>query len=468
MAESIIEQLSNAIGSAFVISEHISDKYLEDVHGRAKGKALALLKPANVSEVAQCVKICFEQNISIVPQGGNTGYCAGSIPSPDGKSIILSLERLNAVRQIDPINLTMTVESGVILENIQKAAQTENLYFPLHLGASGSCQIGGNLSTNAGGVNVLKYGMVRQFCLGLEVVLPNGDILNDLNLLRKNNSGYDLKQLFIGAEGTLGIITAATFALYPNPINKATAMLAMPSAERCVELMTNLRKDSGDMLTSYEYFSEYSMQLVESLHQRKVFKQSENHKHYVLLEFSTSSKYIDIEDIMFTALDEYMNLGWIDDVVVASSEQQRIDLWQLRETVPEAEKKRGKSLKHDVSMPVSKIPDFIASFKHQLNALNTSEKSLPDISLYGHVGDGNLHISVLETKGCNESDLKQVSDLIYQVTEQFNGSFSAEHGVGVNKKYLFEKYKSKESQELMQSIKSVIDNKNIMNPFKIL
>lgn len=447
-------------------TDQISERYLVDVHQKTFGSAAFLLRPENVEQVSKCVAICYQHGLPVVPYGGNTGYCSGSI-AIDDNAVIISLERLNAIREIDEFNLTLTVESGAILQNIQQAAAEKNLYFPLHLGAYGSCQIGGNLSTNAGGVNVVKYGMVRQFCLGIEAVLPDGSIYKDLSLLRKNNSGYDLKQLFIGAEGTLGIITAATFMLYPEAHQRTTAFVALPSLEHCVKLVADFRRDSGDMLSSFEYFSKPTMDIVEALHNRKVFA-DDNYQHYALIEFSSSSKYINLEEAILSMLSAYVEKDRLLDVVIAQSEQQRLDFWELRETVPKAEKVKGKAIKHDVSMPVSKLPTFVSGFNQAIASWQKSTNSIwPYVSLYGHVGDGNFHISIIETEGCTREQMQTMSDKVYQLTAENDGSFSAEHGVGLSKMHLFAQYKPKQSVDFMKKIKAAIDDKNIMNPKKL-
>jgi FAD/FMN-containing dehydrogenase len=465
---SIIKQLEALLGcSAVLTAQTDMASYLRDERELYQGKAACVAIPRNREEVATLVKLCGQQGYSIVPQGGNTGYCGGA--SPDGdRQVLVSLSRMNQIREIDAVGLTATVEAGVILANLHAAVESEELFFPLSMGSEGSCQVGGVVSTNAGGLAVLKYGTAGELVLGLEVVLPNGEILDCLSPLRKDNTGYDLKSLFLGAEGTLGIITAAVLKLFPAPTEHQTAWLAVSSIDSVCELLGIARKLSGDTVTSFEYISEPSLQIaaqyIEDLH----IPFSDSHPHQVLLELSAPLPVGALGSAMESILEHAMSAGLVVDGVLADSESRRRQLWRIRETIPEAEKRAGRSIKHDVSVAIGRIPDYLANIPARLQAICDHRPSV-----YGHIGDGNLHYNVLAPADADpvlfrQHHAKAVSAEIHTLAVDMNGSFSAEHGIGKLKKADLEHFKNPVALRLMRELKNTIDPGGLMNPGKII
>jgi D-lactate dehydrogenase (cytochrome) len=436
--------------------------YLTDERGLYHGDAALVLRPKTTARVAEIVTICAEHAVGIVPQGGNTGYCGGSIPDESGQEVVLSLSRMNAIREVDAVNNTLIAEAGCVLNHIQAAAEDAGRLFPLSLGAEGSCQIGGNLSTNAGGVQVLRYGNTRDLVLGLEVVLADGRILEGLRGLRKDNTGYDLKQLFLGSEGTLGIITATVLKLYPRPADVTTVFAAVSGAQGAAALLNRLRGATGDGVTTFEYFNRACMDLVlEHIDGARDPFQAP-HGDYALIELSSGRESAE------AALAEALEAGEALDAVVAESGRQADDLWRLRETIPEAQKRAGGSIKHDVSVPVSKIPEFLGLAEAK------SLEIIPDARLitFGHMGDGNIHYNLSPAPNGNAQDFlgnaETLCPAIHDIAVGLGGSFSAEHGVGVLKKPELEKYKSGVELDLMRTIKRTLDPKGIMNPGKVV
>jgi D-lactate dehydrogenase (cytochrome) len=440
--------------------------YLAEQRELYRSQALAVLRPASTQEVSEAVKLCAAARIPIYPQGGNTGLCGGAVSTPDG--VILSLGRMNRVIAIDPINFTITAEAGCVLADIQQAAEKADRLFPLSLGAEGSCQIGGNLSTNAGGIDVLRYGNMRELTLGLEVVLPDGRIWKGLRGLRKNNTGYDLKHLFIGGEGTLGIITAATLKLFPLPREVETAFLGFARVEDVMRLFARARSASGDQLTGFE--------LVPRIGIDNVLKSGVNfhdplqtrHDWYALLEVSSSQKDSGLRGALESLLAEAMEAGLVQDGVISSSEAQRNELWRIRAALAEQQGALGGSIKHDVSVPVSKVADFIT----QANAAVTSR--LPGIRPYpfGHVGDGNIHYNLSQPEGADKAAYlarwDEFNRIVHDIVVAMGGSISAEHGIGLVKLDELEHYAQPLELELMRRIKSAFDPLGIMNPGKLL
>ena len=404
----------------------------------------------------------------MVPQGGNTGLCGGATPDAAGGQIVLKLSRMNRVRAVDPVNNTITVEAGCILANLQQAAAAAGRLFPLSLAAEGSCEIGGNLSTNAGGTAVLRYGNARDLVLGLEVVLPDGQIWDGLRGLRKDNTGYDLKQLFIGAEGTLGVITAAVLKLYPQPQARATALVALEGPAAALRLLSHMQAVCGDRLTGFELMSAFCLALVAKHFPATRLPFAQAHPHYVLLELSDTTSNAGLDAALHSALAEAVEAGLALDAAVAASETQADALWALRENIPEAQVHEGKQIKHDVSVPISRIAEYIAVTDAEL------QRAFPGVRMvtFGHLGDGNLHYNVAPPVGGDEdafmSRASDVSRMIYDSAARFSGSISAEHGLGQYKRDEILRYKSPLEMELMRRIKAALDPQGIMNPGKVL
>jgi len=457
------------LGDAHVISDEAGmAPYLRDWRGRFTGRALAVLRPADTEQVAATVKLCVEARIPMVPQGGNTGLVLGSVPDASGTAVVLSLARMQKVRKVDAVNRTMTVDAGVILQTAQDAAAEQGCLFPLSLAAEGSCTIGGNLSTNAGGTGVLRYGNTRELCLGLEVVTPQGDIWSGLRGLRKDNTGYDLRDLFIGAEGTLGIITGAVLKLYPQPKASVTALAAMESPAAALRLLSIMQDHCGASLTGFELMSAYCLRLVAKHFPALPQPLSGEHAQYALLELSSSESEQHAAALLERALGAALDEGVAQDAVVASSATQSRGLWDLREHIPLAQAADGKNIKHDISLPVSSIADFIAGTEPRLQA------AFPGCQLvcFGHLGDGNLHFNVAPPAGvANEDFLRSqeaVNRVVHDAVAAFGGSISAEHGIGALKRDELARYKSPVELNLMRAIKAALDPLGLMNPGKIL
>ena len=465
----ILQELKTAAGEGGWIEDGESKApYLSDERNLFIGQTDIILKPDSTSAIAEIVRICSQENIGVVPQGGNTGYCGGSIPNADGSEIIVALSRLNRIRNIDLPNNTITVEAGCVLADIQTKAEDADKLFPLSLGAEGSCQIGGNLATNAGGIQVLRYGNARDLVLGLEVVLPNGQIFEGLKTLRKNNTGYDLKQLFLGAEGTLGIITAASLKLYPRPNQKITAIIALTNPKAAVSLLSRLQCDIEGSITSYEIFNRACLDLVlEHINGARDPFNKPYHT-YVLIEISASQTNLNIKSSLEKLLSGALDAMALLDAVIASSGEQSVDFWRLREAIPEAQKRAGRCIKHDISVPISKVAEFIdQATKHTKNNIKDVK-----VIVFGHIGDGNIHFnltqSLLDSADEFLSHTNKISSAIHDIAMNLGGSFSAEHGIGILKIPEMERYKSAIEQDLMAMIKKTIDPKNIMNPGKVV
>ncbi|MRX09918.1 FAD-binding protein [Pseudoduganella sp. FT25W] len=464
-----LTQCRGIVGDAYVLDAPADmAPFLTDWRGRFTGKALAVLRPGSVEQVAALVRACAEHRVALVPQGGNTGLVLGSVPDASGAQVVLSLVRLNSIRQVDPVNRTMTVDAGCILQQIQEAAAAEGCLFPLSLAAEGSCTIGGNLSTNAGGTAVLRYGNTRELCLGLEVVTPQGEIWSGLRGLRKDNTGYDLRDLFIGAEGTLGIITGAVLKLYPQPKASITALAALPSPADALQLLVLMQDHCGSSLTGFELMSRYCLALVAEQFPQLPKPFAEPHPQYVLLELSSSESEQHAVGLLEHAIGAALERGVINDAVVATSVAQSAGLWQLREHIPLAQAKAGKNIKHDISLPVSRIADFIAVTGPRL------ETAFPGCQLvcFGHLGDGNLHYNVAPPVGISNEDFLDNQDKVNRVVHDsvvsFGGSISAEHGIGALKRGELAHYKSAVELNMMRAIKAALDPLGIMNPGKIL
>ena len=467
----LIEQLRAIVGAGNVLTEGDLTAWEQDWRKRERGKALAVVRPGDTAQVAAVVKACAAAGTSIVPQGGNTGLAVGSTPDGSGTQVLLSLQRMNAVRATDAANLTMTVEAGCILQTLQEAAEKAGFLFPLSLAAEGSCTIGGNLATNAGGTQVVRYGNTRDLCLGLEVVTPQGDVWEGTSGLRKDNTGYDLRDLMIGSEGTLGIITAATMKLYPLPAARLTAWAAMPSLEHAVTLLGLAHKHLGSGLTGFEVMGKFALSLVDKhMPQLRVpFVDDAAVPWCVLLENSDSESEEHARARFETLLETAFGAGCVTDAVVAENLTQAHQLWHIRESIPLAQAQEGLNIKHDISIAVSRIPAFVAATDALL------EREIPGVRLvnFGHLGDGNLHYNVQAPADgdpkvfLNEQE-GRVNTLVYDAVAEFGGSFSAEHGIGGLKVDKLEKHKSPVALGMMRAIKRAIDPQNILNPGRVI
>jgi FAD/FMN-containing dehydrogenase len=464
----IIDQLKEIVGVQNYIEDTTQmDSYLNDARGLFNGLSPLILKPLNSEMVSAIVTLCNKACIGIVPQGGNTGLVGGSVPSKSGLEVVVSLEKMNKIIDIDPINYTMTLEAGCILSEVQDAARDVGRMFPLSLAAEGSCQIGGNLSTNAGGMAVLRYGNAKEMVLGLEVVLPDGTIMSGLRGLRKDNTGYDLKQLFLGAEGTLGIITKAVLKLFPLPVDKATSLVAMADLESTTKLLAKLREFSGDNIAAFEYIDRACIDtLIEKTEIEDVF--SNKYQHYVLVELSSSCHDANLQSLLESLLEAAFEDGIAIDAVIASSETQAAQLWRIRETLTEVLKTLGAFITFDVSIPVSKVPEFITKATRFCNEFYKFGR----VFAFGHIGDGNIHYYLFEPEDSDTDNFlakkSEIKTNVNDITAKLHGSFSAEHGIGLAKKQELEQYKSHVEIKLMREIKRTIDPNNIMNPGKVL
>jgi len=465
----LIEQLASIVGPAAIITDPQEvAPYATDWRKRYFGKPLAVVKPASTAEVAAVMRLCAATRTAVVPQGGNTGLCGGATPDGGGAQIVLKLARMNRVRAVDAVNNTMTVEAGCVLANLQQAAADAGRLFPLSLAAEGSCEIGGNLSTNAGGTAVLRYGNTRDLVLGLEVVLPDGQVWDGLRGLRKDNTGYDLKQLFIGAEGTLGIITAAVLKLYPRPRAHATALVALDSPAKALELLSYIQSVCGDRVTGFELMSAYCLSLVARHFPATRLPLAQSYAQYVLLELSDTESAEILDAELQDALGEASERGLILDAAVAASGAQAAALWALRENIPDAQVQEGKQIKHDVSVPISRIAEYIAVTDAEL------QRAFPGVQMvtFGHLGDGNLHYNVAPPEGDDEvafmARAREVSRVVHDSAARFSGSISAEHGLGQYKRDEILRYKSPLEMDLMRRIKAALDPQGIMNPGKVL
>jgi FAD/FMN-containing dehydrogenase len=465
----LMARLRQAVGDANVLVDGDLSAWEQDWRKRARGKALAVVRPGTTAEVAAAVLACAESGTPIVPQGGNTGMVVGSTPDASGRAVVLSLTRMNRLRAIDGGNLAITVDAGCILQNVQDAAEAAGYLFPLSLAAEGSCTIGGNLATNAGGTQVVRYGNARELCLGLEVVTAQGEVWEGLSGLRKDNTGYDLRDLFIGSEGTLGVITAATLKLYPLPRATLTAWAAVPSMDAALALLGLAHKHLGASLTGFEVMGQFALSLVaKHMPQLRIPFQQES-PYCVLLESADqeSEQHArgQIERLLETALED----GCATDAVVAENIAQARSLWHVREAIPLAQAEEGLNIKHDISIPVSRIPAFCA----QTDAL--LQREIPGVRLvnFGHLGDGNLHYNVQAPEGGDmqaflRDQEERVNALVFDQVQRFGGSISAEHGIGTLKVDKLPHYKSPVALRLMQAVKNALDPQGIMNPGKVL
>jgi len=468
MTAAALARLRECLGEASVLTDDAAvEPYLHDERRLYHGRTLAVLRPRDAAEVAAAVRICADFKLPMVPQGGNTGYCGGATPDESGREVVISLSRLRQIRAVDPLGFTLTAEAGVTLAELQAAAAGVARLFPLSMGSEGTCQLGGVLSTNAGGLAVLRYGTARELVLGLEVVLPDGRLWEGLTALRKDNTGYDLKQWFLGAEGTLGIITAAVLKLFPTPAAKETAWVGVADLAAACNLLSRLREALGDNVTSFEYLTAESLALVAGLPGMPAPPLT-GAPAFVLLEVSGRAD-DSLREALENTLGSALARDEIDEVALAASDAQRRAMWRLRESIPPAEKTLGGSIKHDVSVPLSALPALEAEARAGIRQRWPEAR----LSVYGHIGDGNLHFNVLAPAGALAEDFKArhgaaISTLVHGAAIALAGSFSAEHGVGKLKRDLLHASESPLSIELMQRLKQALDPAGLMNPGKLV
>jgi len=461
----LLEQLKDIVGPQGWTSDADElEPHLTEWRGVFTGVTPLMVLPSCTSEVSQVVAACANAGVSIVPQGGNTGMCAAGIPDGSGDQVLLSMARMNRIRGIDADNFSIEVDAGCVLQTIQETALDAGRYFPLSLGAEGSCQIGGNIATDAGGLNVIRYGTTRALVLGLEVVLADGTVLDSLRSLRKDTAGYDLKQLFIGSEGTLGVITGATLRLFPEPGELGTALVAVPTSGASVSLLAKLQTCFPDRIQTFELVSDYVFGLVERHIPDASLPFDGDYPWYVLLEIATDGEREHLEAALMEAVDD----GLVLDAVIAKNSAEVENLWRLRHSISEAERQAGKALKHDISVPVSRMQEFLQRGERLLGDLR------PDATLvaFGHIGDGNLHYNVSLPHDLSPDEYSStgetITGAIYDLVAELGGSFSAEHGIGQLKRAYLPVYRAGPEYDLMRTLKKTLDPANILNPGKVI
>jgi FAD/FMN-containing dehydrogenase len=469
-AEDIHQRLAAVVGDRHVIAGAADQEpYIVDWRGRYRGRAQAIVKPGTTAEVAAVVRLCAEQGITIVPQGGNTGMCGAATPDAGDHNVVIRLDRMRSIRNVNPLANTITVDAGCILAEIQSAATAADRYFPLSLGAEGSCQIGGNIATNAGGTAVLRYGPTRDLVLGLEAVLPDGRIFNGLRALRKNNTGYDLKHFFIGSEGTLGIITAAVLKLFTPPRSSALALLKLQGVEQALEVMRLLRNAVGDRVGSLEIMSRGQIEVIaETVPDVKIpFDLST--PWYLIVELTDTLPGADLRAPLETVLGEALEAGLIEDALVASSEAQAKAIWAVRHSVSEGNKRSGYVVSHDSAVPLEQQAVFATKVERRILAAMPHAR----VVMHGHIGDGNIHmIAILDRARCSDPDataalVQQINEIVDDETAALGGAISAEHGIGITNRKRLARVSDPLQIDLMKRIKALIDPANIMNPGKV-
>jgi FAD/FMN-containing dehydrogenase len=465
----LIAGLQAIVGARYCLTEpEAQAPFVTDWRGLYRGQARAVVLPGATAEVQAIVRLARQHHAPIVPQGGNTGLAGGATPDASGEAIVLSLKRMNRVRAIDPLNNSMVAEAGCILANLQQAASEADRLFPLSLSAEGTCQIGGNLATNAGGLNVLRFGSARDLCLGLEVVLPDGELVSSLSALRKDNTGYDLRHLFAGSEGTLGIITAAALKLFPKPVARATAMVALSALEIAPVLLARCRAGLADQLVSFELLPRFGIELAQKFSAGLAWPLESLADWSVLIEANTSSAAFDIRAAMEQCLGEALEAGEITDAAVASSEAQSLAMWRQREALLEGQIKIGAGIKHDVSVPVAQVPAFI---KDGIAAVVNAWPQARMLA-FGHIGDGNIHFNLVQFEGEDKDRFiartDAVNTVVHDVVQRFGGSISAEHGIGQLRRSELHHRKPPAELDLMRRIKRLIDPDDRMNPGKLV
>jgi len=464
----LVERLKELVGAAHVLTAAADiAPYVVDHRARYRGAALAVARPRSTDDVAAIVRVCNDANVPLVPQGGNTGMCGGATPDARGDAIVLSLARMREIRDVDPANATITVEAGVTLGDVQNAAHAAGLLFPLSLASEGSCTIGGNLSTNAGGTAVLRYGNARELVLGVEVVLADGRVWNGLRALRKDNTGYDIKQLFIGSEGTLGIITAAVLKLFAAPRTRVTALAAIPDVATAVALLATLKQALGDRLTGFELISGVALDVSRKHHPGSP-DPLPGHPWYALIQVDDSAADAPLADIVEATLANVAARNVVADATIAQSRDQADRLWALRENISEAQRREGPNIKHDVSLPISAIARFVAQTEAAVVAAFPGAR----VVVFGHLGDGNLHYNVAAPAGGDAyaflANTPAVNRIVHDRVMAAGGSISAEHGIGQSKREELAHYKSAVELDLMRRIKAALDPRGLLNPGKVL
>ncbi|QAA92651.1 FAD-binding oxidoreductase [Pollutimonas thiosulfatoxidans] len=466
--QSVINEIKSVVGpSGWLSADADIAPYLCEQRGLYRGSTGLVVRPTTTQQVSKVMTICSRANVPVIPQGGNTGLCGGAVPPADGLNIVLCLSRMRSIRSVDPGNFTITVDAGCILAEVQQAADQHDRLFPLSLGAEGSCQIGGNLSTNAGGMQVLRYGNMRELTLGLEVVLADGRVLDCLRALRKDNTGYDLKQLFIGAEGTLGVITGATLRLFPKPVSVTTAYVSLPTLQSVISLLSLSRMKTGDQLTAFEFMPRFGVDIaVRNIHDIRDPLPGEA-DWYVLMELSSSVNDGHLDIMLETLLEDALEAGLIIDAAVASNDSQRAAMWRVREALVEAQKFEGASIKFDVSVPVMSIPEFIPEASQACLEVLPSVRPLA----FGHCGDGNVHFNLaapVDDDGRFGNWTPVFNTVVFDIVEKYRGSISAEHGIGLTKREALGVYKSDIELDVMRAIKAALDPLNTLNPDKVI
>ena len=466
----VLDDLRAAVGEEGIeMRPDVMHPLLTDERANFHGRALAIVRPRTTAALAAAARTCYAAGVGMVPQGGNTGYCGGATPDTSGGQVLFNLSRMNRIRNVDANGYTLTAEAGVLLADAQAAAAGQARLLPLSMGSEGSCQLGGVVSTNAGGLAVLRYGTARDLVAGLEVVLPDGRIWSDLAGLRKDNTGYDLKQLFVGAEGTLGFVTGVVMRLFPAPRRHVTAWLAIDGAADALTVLAALRARFGDTVTSAEFVARDALGFVLEAIDGVGNPLAGHAGDFALVELSSfddDEVFADaVSDVLAALADDTV----IADAVVASSERQRRAFWRLREAIPEAEKRAGRSVKHDVSVPLASLGAFARALENETRAAFPEAR----LSVYGHVGDGNLHFNVLAPAGADPVAFRarhaaSISALVHRRAAEWNGSFSAEHGVGQLKRNVLRETAAPVALELMQALKRALDPKGLMNPGKVL
>jgi FAD/FMN-containing dehydrogenase len=464
-----LDELKAAVGSgSWLDSPEDLAPYLVDFRGLYRGAAPLVLMPRDRGEVCRILEICSRREAALVPHGGNTGYCGAATPDESGTQIVLSMRRLNRIRRLDAADYSMIIESGCTLAEAQAAARTVDRLFPLSLGSEGTAQIGGNLSTNAGGTAVLRYGMMRDLVLGLEVVLADGRVMSGLKSLRKDNTGYDVKSLFIGAEGTLGVITAASLKLFPLPADTATALIGVDSPQHALDLLGLLRTAVGDQVTACELLPQLAVELTVKHIAGVADPQDMGTAWYVLIELTSPNQRQNLAGLLSDELQRAAADGVVKDALIATSIAQSLAMWKLRESVPEAQRHHGASLKHDISVPVSSVPKLIEDGSALVRRLVPEG----DVVGYGHLGDGNLHFNVSQRPGTDKAAFLQrggpLEHAVFDLVDSLGGSISAEHGIGKLKAAEFARRADPVELAVMRDLKRALDPKGILNPGKIL
>lgn len=472
LSGSALSRLQEVVGRDGVLSNTAElDAYVIDWRRNFSGPTDAVLLPRSTEQVAQIMRLCTDMNLPMIPQGGNTGQSGACVPLKDqGCNVIINMSKMNRIRAVDCANQSVTVDAGVVLQTIQECAKSNGLFFPLSLGAEGTCQIGGNLATNAGGTAVLRYGNARDMVLGLEVVLPNGDVWDGLRALRKDNTGYDLKALFMGSEGTLGIITGASLKLFAQPVEKAVAWVAMPSLQHATDLLSRFRVEFESRLSAFEYVSREQLDLVLRYVPGHTDPLPDKSAGYLLVELSDTITTGTLDALLQQSLVKAMEVGQVNNALVAASHAHALSFWKIRHSVSQANRSHGVSLNHDVAVPTSLVPAFVKS------ATSKIKEVFPDahIVTVAHLGDGNVHFLTIfpqafwDTLGDSKAYAKQVRQLVYDTSMEFQGTFSAEHGIGQSLTTELVRYKSSIEVGLMHQIKKAFDPLGIMNPNKVL